>query len=690
MVSKVLSGKCMVNKNIKKMSTERRKMNLALGVVLFLAILLRIVYFLQYKANAPYFSQVIVDSYYYDVWAQRVASGKGFGPMPFYMAPLYPYVLALVYRVFGHNLALVYVFQMILGVLNTFMVYLIARKLVGHTSGIFAVIFMLFYGPLIYLEPKIMTETLSVALNLGSILLLLIALERQSVPKFLVCGILLGLSAVCRANALLTAVIFIGWVFLSQRETGSLAKSVLPMVLGVVLAILPVTMRNYFVGNDFVLISSNGGIVFAQGNNEYANGVSAPLPGFSGSIGAQREEEMALAAKALGHPVKQSESAAYWFGQGIKFIRDHPGEFVWLLVRKVVWSLHNRESRCSYNFYLEQEIIPILRFLVLPFPLLAGLALFGFLRGLLKGMPRETNLVALYVVSIFLSLVIFSVSSRYRAPAVPALAIFAGFGVVQALKAARERDIGVLVRLVGCVVPILALSLVPYPIPAVTPEGPGNLGVSYLAVGKLDEAISQFERALDMKPDYTYVRNNLGIALARQGKLDEAIEEFRQVLAVNPRDVMAHKNLGMALKQQGNEDEAIMEFYEAVRIAPNFAIAHVLLADSLAQKGKFDEAIEHYSAAVALEPEDPKIRLSLGNVLYQAGRAKDAICEYLEVIRLKPDLAEAHNNLAVAYFRSGDYAKAWREVILARKYGMEPNSDFIQALSQKMPKPESE
>lgn len=675
------------NKIGKEIYSRPRTQRLIVGVVIFLAILLRIIYFFQYKANAPYYSQVIVDSYYYDVWAQRVANGKGFGPMPFYMAPLYPYMLAIIYKVFGHNLPLVYVLQMALGVVNAYLVYLIARKLVGHASGIVAIVLMLFYGPLIYLEPKIMTETLAVTLNLASIIFLLIALEKPTVSKFFISGILLGFSVVCRGNALITAVIFIGWVFRSRLKKGSLARSVIPLAFGVILAIMPVTARNYFIGRDFVLVSSNWGIVFAQGNNEHANGVSMPLPGFSGSIGAQREEEMALASKALGHPVKQSESARYWFGQGLKFICERPAAFAWLLVRKVIWSLHHRESRCSYNFYLEQEIVPILRLLVLPFPLIAGLALYGFIRGYAKGMPREANLVALYVISIFLSLIIFSVSSRYRAPAVPALAIFAGLGIVQALEAVRGRNFGALASLFACVVPIMLVSLIRYPIPAITPEGPSNIGVSYLSQGRLDEAIFQFRRALDMKPDYTYARNNLGIALARQGKLDEAIEVFRQVLALNPRDAVAHKNLGMALKQRGQEDEAIIEFSEAVRIAPSFTIAHVLLADILARKGRLDAAIKHYSAAVASEPENPKIRLALGNLLYQTGRSKDAIKEYLEAIELKPDLAEAHNNLAVAYFSEGKYAEAWREVMLAKKYGLEPTPSFIRALSQKMSKP---
>jgi len=69
------------------------------------------------------------------------------------------------------------------------------------------------------------------------------------------------------------------------------------------------------------------------------------------------------------------------------------------------------------------------------------------------------------------------------------------------------------------------------------------------------------------------------------------------------------------------------------------------------------------------------------------GKGDEAIREYQEAIRLEPDLASAHNNLAISLYLKGDYAEAWKEVRLCRKYGLNPHPGFIKALSQKMPEP---
>lgn len=95
--------------------------------------------------------------------------------------------------------------------------------------------------------------------------------------------------------------LFVSWFWLTyRREQGFYIRFFVPLVLGVALAIAPVTARNYFIGKDFVLLTSNGGIVFAQANNKAANGVSSAMAGFSASIMTQQQEEMEIASKVLG------------------------------------------------------------------------------------------------------------------------------------------------------------------------------------------------------------------------------------------------------------------------------------------------------------------------------------------------------------------------------------------------------
>ena len=63
----------------------------------------------------------------------------------------------------------------------------------------------------------------------------------------------------------------------------------------------------------------------------------------------------------------------------------------------------------------------------------------------------------------------------------------------------------------------------------------------------LDEAISQYSRALELKANYPEAHNNLGVALAQQGRMDEAIVQFDQALRLKPDYAQARANLGYAL-----------------------------------------------------------------------------------------------------------------------------------------------
>ena len=52
--------------------------------------------------------------------------------------------------------------------------------------------------------------------------------------------------------------------------------------------------------------------------------------------------------------------------------------------------------------------------------------------------------------------------------------------------------------------------------------------------GQTDEAISQYQEGLRLKPDYAGAYSNLGVALARKGQMDEAISQYQEALRLKP------------------------------------------------------------------------------------------------------------------------------------------------------------
>jgi tetratricopeptide (TPR) repeat protein len=68
--------------------------------------------------------------------------------------------------------------------------------------------------------------------------------------------------------------------------------------------------------------------------------------------------------------------------------------------------------------------------------------------------------------------------------------------------------------------------------------------------GQIDEAITQLQEAIHLKPDYTKAHNNLGNALMEKGQIDEAISQFQEAIRLKPDYADAHNNLAHALEMK--------------------------------------------------------------------------------------------------------------------------------------------
>ncbi len=180
-----------------------------------------------------------------------------------------------------------------------------------------------------------------------------------------------------------------------------------------------------------------------------------------------------------------------------------------------------------------------------------------------------------------------------------------------------------------------------------------NLGNALHQEGRVDEAINQYQQALQLKPDDAGAHNNLGNVLLEQGRADEAINQYQQALQIDPAIAEAHNNLGTALYGKGRVDEAIVHYQEALQINLRYAEAHYNLGNALDRKGTTDEAITHYRGALEIQPDYAEARNKLGNVLLEQGRADEAITECQKAVQIKPLFAEAHYNLARAFVRRG-------------------------------------
>ena len=106
-----------------------------------------------------------------------------------------------------------------------------------------------------------------------------------------------------------------------------------------------------------------------------------------------------------------------------------------------------------------------------------------------------------------------------------------------------------------------------------------NLGIELKNSNRLDEAISHYQKALQLEPNYAEAYYNLGNAFILQGDFKKATENFFKALALTPEDVDTHYNLGYTLAKLWQFDKAVYHYSEAIRLKPDFMEARKELAE---------------------------------------------------------------------------------------------------------------
>jgi tetratricopeptide (TPR) repeat protein len=102
-------------------------------------------------------------------------------------------------------------------------------------------------------------------------------------------------------------------------------------------------------------------------------------------------------------------------------------------------------------------------------------------------------------------------------------------------------------------------------------------GRTYSKLNRRPEAIENYSKAVELKPDYWEARAELGGHLGLDGKLAEAKKQFEEVVRIRPDFVTGHLNLGVALMKLGQLEDAQRQFEEALRLDPNNALARTCL-----------------------------------------------------------------------------------------------------------------
>ncbi|HYV19993.1 MAG TPA: tetratricopeptide repeat protein [Verrucomicrobiae bacterium] len=691
------------------------RLPVGLAVVLLAAAAFRVFYLVTWMKDPILRDTLILDASIYDAWAQRIAGGAWIGRESFYFAPLYPYLLALLERVAGHALTIVYVLQAILGLASIVLLHSIAERLSGARAALWTAGMAALYLPFAFFETKILGVALGSLLCLVALHLLLRAEENDGRRSDGLAGAGVGLLSLCLPAAQLLALLCT-LDRLARRRFGA----ALSFALGAFAVLLPSLLHNLAAAGDLQLVSAQGGVTFYQGNNPQAVGLFMPPPGFTGAADLQADEERAVAEREVGHPLKRSEISSHFLRKGFAFIVGSPLSWLALEGRKAMALVGSYEPSTEYSQYVERERLPILWGAFLPFAAIGALALAHYVSGIAAADARGRAL-HLYMAWAAAVPLLFYMSSRYRLPLVPALLIPAGAFVARAVSTFRrgEGPDPSLARGVLAAAVFFLISFLPLGRPAMSVEANVhyNLGSALADRGQHEDAVAEYDRCLALWPTHTYALVNRGNSLARLGRDDEALDTFSRASDSRPTFWTARKAEGAALVRAGRLDEAAAVYRKAAEEGTGggeawFALGSVLLDQkrpgearepleksiaqqpsdprfhnslglTLQQLGDAAGAEREFRQASALSPRYEKSRYNLGNLLFTRGGSNDEAQKALEeAVRIAPDYVKAHVRLAEVLMQKKDLDGARREIETALR--IDPNDNAAQGVRKRL------
>lgn len=615
-------------------------------LVILVAVLLRLTYLLE-ATDAPDFTTPRFEAQYHDYWARALVSGDWTPPdgvtdpeirqRPYFRPPGYPFFLAAVYRIFGTGYLQPRLVQMALGVLTCALLFGLGRRTFGDTAGLATAALMALYWVSLYFEAELMAPAL--------LLFLLVLWTRQverwqeglTLWRALSAGGLLGLTAWVRPNVLLLAPVALLWLLWLRRRQWVTERSTffrqtaVPSALfaaAVLLALLPVTLRNLIVADDAVLVTSNAGINLFVGSHPMSNGYNPGVPelgallGDSGWDSFDQPKIVEAVAAEVGRPLKDSDVSRYFSSRAWQYMTSEPMAVLRLWGRKLLLFFGPAEISNTKVLAMEHRHSPTLG-LGIGFATILALALLG--AGLMAwrrddgasdgvGARATAFLVFLLLClgAFTVSYLPFFVSARFRLPMVPWLTLLGGaaVGIVWDGLARRRWGLvgGALLAFAGLRL-VAGISWIPYqPDEALWHS---RRGVLFQQAKQTDRAIEAFQNALTVDPRRLQVLLPLADSLVAAERFDEAITTYRQALAIDPTNVAGHNNLAMVLARQGDPRTAVQHWRTVLQLDPRRLSALVNLAGTLASSPDLqdaDEAVRLAERALTLAPSNPQVQ----------------------------------------------------------------------------------
>jgi len=542
---------------------------LAVGIVVY--IVLRTIFLHQFQ-NSAFWDNLTIDTKFHYQWAQSIANGNIWGNEPYFRAPLYAYFLSLFYAVFSGKILGMVIIQHVIGLISFVLVFKLSKEIFGRWPAYITAFLYIFAFDLIYFESELLLDFLLVFF-LPLIFILIFKADRSEKKiSWLMAGLITGLAAITRPTVLILLVIIPLFYLNAKSKFFSYKKwflNSLFFVIGIIILLVPVAIRNSAVGGEFTPLPSQGGINFYIGNNLSSNGWSAAMPPPL-SANWQYADCKFQAEQESGRKLTSSEISDFWLIKGLEFWIDNPNETIQLYLKKLYLLIYNDDISNNKNIEEIKKHIPVSNLLIISWWLIIPFGLLGIVQGIKRN--SKARLILMFMTFYSLLMLLFFITSRFKLVLLPFWIIFASFGIYKFVIDIRFKKYLLSVLKIIIIIPLMTLSLgVFYKIPlSDKAQQLFSEANSLFIQDKYYEARVIFQKLAYSDPPYPQANMNLAATFVKTKDLDSADHYYLRELKFNADSAEVFSSRAEIARLIGNPETAYNLARQAFTIKPYF------------------------------------------------------------------------------------------------------------------------
>ncbi|MBW2052320.1 MAG: tetratricopeptide repeat protein [Deltaproteobacteria bacterium] len=209
-----------------------------------------------------------------------------------------------------------------------------------------------------------------------------------------------------------------------------------------------------------------------------------------------------------------------------------------------------------------------------------------------------------------------------------------------------------------------------------TPELLIKTGDEFLESEQPEEALAQYQLAVQSSRDHlANLHTDMGLVLKNQGRIEEAISSLEQAVEANPESARSNSALGDAYLSAGRFEEAQSALIKALKLDPDNNEARINLADTCLQQDKDSQAEKIFKSVLQNRPDDIYALNRLGIAYRKQGKYKQAVAHYKNALKINKQDENLCFNLGRCYYEMGQTEAAQKFM----KQALSINSDLKEA-----------